>query len=558
MGVRKLCNVPTAAGRAGALEWAYANSARLWYARRAAASLGGMRPTCSHARSLAATCRVRSCLRLSECEALQMDGAVPLPLPPSSPPSSMSYQQGEADVDVSPSVGDNEFDSLARRPQQPDLRAVEVRAASTVLQLFDRERHWGVAGCALPHVGVWSLLEAQAVVALVLEDDGDSVPDLADRPRAVLNEFPALLDVGATAAPDAICLGRRMKRPAALAAADLAAVAAAFVAAVAATLAAAALGAAGLDPDAFAPAALAFAALAAAALAPAGLGLAALAPAALASVAFAYAVLFLAAIAPVALVFAARAPAALAPAALAFAALAAAALAPAALAPLLTRKPKNPVVGSPSVSVVSPHCSQESPMNSTHTSHTARSEATHCVPLYCDLDAAHLESRVRAGCRVVASSGLAIADFLVIMLGGFTAKRCRTCGLLKFGRQGPGEDVCRCCACVSTTCSHTPGNCLQRIKTHGAHRCPSCLKVYGIKRRERLRGNQSAILNIDGQLHPMLMNTNDVDEHRDTATCVADLIPSGAMLAWVVLFHDWIWLWDSHALSWRLLKLQPC
>ena len=266
MGVRKLCNVPTAAGRAGALEWAYANSARLWYARRAAASLGGMRPTCSHARSLAATCRVRSCLRLSECEALQMDGAVPLPLPPSSPPSSMSYQQGEADVDVSPSVGDNEFDSLARRPQQPDLRAVEVRAASTVLQLFDRERHWGVAGCALPHVGVWSLLEAQAVVALVLEDDGDSVPDLADRPRAVLNEFPALLDVGATAAPDAICLGRRMKRPAALAAADLAAVAAAFVAAVAATLAAAALGAAGLDPDAFAPAALAFAALAAAAL----------------------------------------------------------------------------------------------------------------------------------------------------------------------------------------------------------------------------------------------------------------------------------------------------
>ena len=313
----------------------------------------------------------------------------------------MSYQQGEADVDVSPSVGDNEFDSLARRPQQPDLRAVEVRAASTVLQLFDRERHWGVAGCALPHVGVWSLLEAQAVVALVLEDDGDSVPDLADRPRAVLNEFPALLDVGATAAPDAIRLGWRMKRPAALAAADLAAVAAAFVAAVAATLAAAALGAAGLDPDAFAPAALAFAALAAAALAPAGLGLAALAPAALASVALAYAVLFLAAIAPVALVFAARAPAALAPAALAFAALAAAALAPAALiaaalaaaalapaalAPLLTRKPKNPVVGSPSVSVVSPHCSQESPMNSTHTSHTARSEATHCVPLYCDLD----------------------------------------------------------------------------------------------------------------------------------------------------------------------------
>ena len=87
---------------------------------------------------------------------------------------------------------------------------------------------------------------------------------------------------------------------------------------------------------------------------------------------------------------------------------------------------------------------------------------------------------------------------------------------------------------------------------------PQGIVVYGIKRRERLRGNLSAILNIDGQLHPMLMNTNDVDEHRDTATCVADLIPSGAMLAWVVLFHDWIWLWDSHALSWRLLKLQPC
>ena len=187
---------------------------------------------------------------------------------------------------------------------------------------------------------------------------------------------------------------------------------------------------------------------------------------------------------------------------------------------------------------------------------TVCTEGHHRVP-YCDL-AHHLESRVRASCRVLASSGLAIADFPVIMRCGFTAKRCRTCGLLKFGRQGPGEDACRCCACVSTTCSHTPGNCLQRIKTHGAHRCPSCLKVYGIKRRERLRGNLSAILNIDGQLHPMLMNTNDVDEHRDTATCVADLIPSGAMLAWVVLFHDWIWLWDSHALSWRLLKLQPC
>ena len=173
---------------------------------------------------------------------------------------------------------------------------------------------------------------------------------------------------------------------------------------------------------------------------------------------------------------------------------------------------------------VSCHCSQ----------HTRRQGLTVCteghrVP-YCDL-AHHLESRVRASCRVLASSGLAIADFPVIMRCGFTAKRCRTCGLLKFGRQGPGEDACRCCACVSTTCSHTPGNCLQRIKTYGAHRCPSCLKVYGIKRREQLRGNLSAISNIDGQLHPMLMNTNDVDEHRDTATCVADLIPSGAMLA---------------------------
>ena len=35
----------------------------------------------------------------------------------------------------------------------------------------------------------------------------------------------------------------------------------------------------------------------------------------------------------------------------------------------------------------------------------------------CDL-AHHLESRVRAGCRVVASSGLAIADLIVIMRGG--------------------------------------------------------------------------------------------------------------------------------------------
>ena len=141
---------------------------------------------------------------------------------------------------------------------------------------------------------------------------------------------------------------------------------------------------------------------------------------------------------------------------------------------------------------------------------TVCTEGHHRVP-YCDL-AHHLESRVRASCRVLASSGLAIADFPVIMRCGFTAKRCRTCGLLKFGRQGPGEDACRCCACVSTTCSHTPGNCLQRIKTYGAHRCPSCLKVYGIKRREQLRGNLSAISNIDGQLHPVLLNTNDVDD----------------------------------------------
>ena len=162
---------------------------------------------------------------------------------------------------------------------------------------------------------------------------------------------------------------------------------------------------------------------------------------------------------------------------------------------------------------------------------------------------------VYAGCRVVASSGLAIADVLVIM--SFTAKRCWTCGLLKFGRQGPGEDACRCCACVSTTCSHPPGKCLQRIKTYGAHRCPSCLKVYGIKRREQLRGNLSAISNIDGQLHPVLLNTNDVDD-RDTAPCMADLIPSNAMLAWVVSLHGLIWLWDSHALSWRLLELHPC
>ena len=163
---------------------------------------------------------------------------------------------------------------------------------------------------------------------------------------------------------------------------------------------------------------------------------------------------------------------------------------------------------------------------------TVCTEGHHRVP-YCDL-AHHLESRVRASCRVLASSGLAIADFPVIMRCGFrTAKRCRTCGLLKFGRQGPGEDACRCCACVRTTCSHTPGNCLQRIKTYGAHCCPSCLKVYGIKRREQLRGNLSAISNIDGQLHPVLLNTNDVDD-RDTAPCMADpnttTCPFGAFL----------------------------
>jgi hypothetical protein len=47
-------------------------------------------------------------------------------------------------------------------------------------------------------------------------------------------------------------------------------------------------------------------------------------------------------------------------------------------------------------------------------------------------------------------------------------------------------------------------------------------------------------------------------DDRDTATCVADLIPSNAMLAWVVSLHGSIWLWDSHALSWRLLELHPC
>lgn len=183
----------------------------------------------------------------------------------------------------------------------------------------------------------------------------------------------------------------------------------------------------------------------------------------------------------------------------------------------------------------------------------------HRVP-YCDL-AHHLESRVRASCRVLASSGLAIADFPVIMRCGFrTAKRCRTCGLLKFGRQGPGEDACRCCACVSTTCSHTPGNCLQRIKTYGAHRCPSCLKVYGIKRREQLRGNLSAISNIDGQLHPVLLNTNNVDD-RDTAPCMADpnttTCPFGAFLTWCVLWDGNMWVWEPYAMSWQPLPL-PC
>ena len=104
---------------------------------------------------------------------------------------------------------DKEFDSLARRTDKQDLRAAEVRAASTVFQLFDRERHWG----ALPHVGVWSLPGAQAEVTLVLEDDFDFVPDLAYWLLAVLHEISALLDASATAAPDAICLGRRMKWP---------------------------------------------------------------------------------------------------------------------------------------------------------------------------------------------------------------------------------------------------------------------------------------------------------------------------------------------------------
>ena len=165
---------------------------------------------------------------------------------------------------------------------------------------------------------------------------------------------------------------------------------------------------------------------------------------------------------------------------------------------------------------------------------------------------------VYAGCRVVASSGLAIADVLVIM--SFTAKRCWTCGLLKFGRQGPGEDACRCCACVSTTCSHPPGKCGQHIKTYGAHRCPSCLKVYGIKRREQLRGNLSAISNIDGQLHPVLLNTNDVDD-RDTAPCMADpnttTCPFGAFLTWCVLWDGNMWVWEPYAMSWQPLPL-PC
>ena len=190
---------------------------------------------------------------------------------------------------------------------------------------------------------------------------------------------------------------------------------------------------------------------------------------------------------------------------------------------------------------------------------TVCTEGHHRVP-YCDL-AHHLESRVRASCRVLASSGLAIADFPVIMRCGFrTAKRCRTCGLLKFGRQGPGEDACRCCACVSTTCSHTPGNCLQRIKTYGAHRCPSCLKVYGIKRREQLRGNLSAISNIDGQLHPVLLNTNDVDD-RDTAPCMADpnttTCPFGAFLTWCVLWDGNMWVWEPYAMSWQLATPPP-
>ena len=83
----------------------------------------------------------------------------------------------------------------------------------TGFRFFDRELKWGEVGCALSHVGVWTLVAAQADVALVLEDDVDFAPDFADRLRAVLNEIAALVAVGATAEPDAIYLGRRAMRP---------------------------------------------------------------------------------------------------------------------------------------------------------------------------------------------------------------------------------------------------------------------------------------------------------------------------------------------------------
>ena len=87
-----------------------------------------------------------------------------------------------------------------------------------------------------------------------------------------------------------------------------------------------------------------------------------------------------------------------------------------------------------------------------------------------------------------------------------------------------------------------------------------CLKVYGIKRREQLRGNLSAISNIDGQLHPVL-NTNDVDD-RDTAPCMADPKTTtcpliGAFLTWCVLWDGNMWIWEPYAMSWQPLPL-PC
>ena len=87
------------------------------------------------------------------------------------------------------------------------------RLTGTGFRFFDRELKWGEVGCALSHVGVWTLVAAQADVALVLEDDVDFAPDFADRLRAVLDEVAALVAVGATAEPDAIYLGRRAMRP---------------------------------------------------------------------------------------------------------------------------------------------------------------------------------------------------------------------------------------------------------------------------------------------------------------------------------------------------------